>query len=584
MPVWESEEKLIHFLDTIDDEAAGAKNDIDKRVAENIELIRGKSWKGSEPPYFLFNIIEASVEDKIGKLSESRPKIAVLPTKDGLGDAAALIHKAISSIWDRHEIEYKAERLAMYGAAAGVAFAGTPYNPALSNGVGDIDFVVKDPRFCGVDISVVETDKVDRGEYLALEDFLPMDVLRSEYPGRASEIQADERVSGYTTSGPQSAGGIIRAAYARLFKNKAGDKKSAIPKSIVKEYYVQDRRKSIEDLGVVPMVENITKPAPKGLPFPGGRRIIRQGKLVLEDSFNPYWDGLYPADMLSWKIDLESVWGPDEVQSVKRLQEAINRIGDAYTRTTILNSVVRVIMDYGALTPDERNKISNQVGQFIEKAVGRNVEFNVPQVLPKDVIDFVQILIGLVREKIGVVRNPAMKDLPSIVTGPAIEGLQLMIETPIRTAARRLEAFYRRIGQKMISRIFQFYLSDRLLQMVGPDKRWTSFEFIRRNLIIDPKTGSPRTEEDIRKAYRDFYFAVEPGSSLAITRVQRVMAKSFFVEQGWLHPKEVLEEAGFANAEEKLKEAQQAREQGLIQPQDKRKDNGNQAAPFEGLM
>ena len=578
---YQSEEALLHFLDSLKEESSG-KADLDKRFPANIDLDRGKSWHGPEAPLFTFNIVESALEDFTGKLSESRPKISVLPTRDGLDDAAELIGSSISSIWDKNEVEYKTERLAKFMAVAGVAFVGTPFNRSLMNGVGDVDFVVKDPRMCNVDIGVMETDKIDRGEYLIIEDFVPLDSQKFLYPGRASEMKPDERVSGFAATPAKSAGHLLRAAYQRLTKGKdGGEKRSAIPKTIIEEIYVQDRRKSMEDHGVVPMVHGITKPAKEGLPFPGGRRIIRQGNLILEDSFNPYFDGLFPMDMVSGKIDLETVWGPDVVQGIKRLQEAINRIGDAVVRVTVLNSVVRVIMDQDAVSPDERNKISNQVGQFIEKRLGRSLEFNVPPVLPREVFELVHQLIAMAREKVGVIRNPAMKDLPSIVTGPAIEGLQLMVETPIRTAARRIEALYQRVGQKFISRIFQYYDSNRLLQRIGPNKKWMNFEFVRHKLIFDPKTQRPRTPEDIRKAYQDFYFAVEPGSSLAITRVQRVMSAAFFVENGWLHPREVLIEAGYANPDEKLEKAQEAVQSGLINLKGGKKSNGA-GASFPG--
>ena len=224
--------------------------------------------KGNEDPLFLFNIIESALEDFTGKLSESRPRISVLPTRNGLDDAAELLDSSISSIWDRNEVEYKTERLAKFMAIAGVAFVGTPFNRSLMNGVGDVDFVVKDPRMCSVDIGVMETDKIDRGEYLIIEDFLPLDAQKFLYPGRASEMKPDERVSGFTTTPSRSAGHILRAAYHRLTKGRDGTKRSAIPKVIIKEFYVQDRRKSMEDHGVVPMVHGITKPAEKGLPFP----------------------------------------------------------------------------------------------------------------------------------------------------------------------------------------------------------------------------------------------------------------------------------------------------------------------------
>ena len=98
--------------------------------------------------------------------------------------------------------------------------------------------------------------------------------------------------------------------------------------------------------------------------------------------------------------------------------------------------------------------------------------------------------------------------MPSIVTGPAIEGLQLAVEGAIRTAARRMEEFVQRIGQKLISRAFQYFTSDRIFHFVGDSGDWREFEFERRNLLItiDNETGQPRarTPEEMQKAHRDF--------------------------------------------------------------------------------
>jgi hypothetical protein len=244
------------------------------------------------------------------------------------------------------------------------------------------------------------------------------------------------------------------------------------------------------------------------------------------------------------------------------MQQAHNRLGDAYTKSGLLNAVVRVIMDQGALSPTEQNKLSNEVGQIIEKAMGRTLEYQVPPVLPVDIINFVTTLGQWIREKIGVADPPMAKDVPSIITGPAVEGLQLMLQTPIRTAARRIEEFYQRIGQKLVSRIFQFYASDRIIHMVGADQKWMKFEFNRLNLLKD-KNGKTRSEEDTRKAYQDFYFTIEPGSSLAITKSTRAQSKFMLVQLGLLHPREILSEF-YQNPDEKIKQAQEARDQGLF--------------------
>ena len=589
-----TEEDLIGVLNVIDEEGESGKKNFDKRVEENIDMFRGKQWKMKRNPHFLLNIIQENIERKIGKLSEGKPKIRIMPTRDGLGDAAGALDGAINYIWDRRKVEFKAELIALYGALTGVAFVATPFNRQLAHGRGDIDFMVKDPRSCSFDPSITRADEVDQGEYVRMQEILPIELIRARYPDKARLIQPDARVSTFADKMPvDRQRGMLRSAAERIF-GKQIHKEGPIQRVILNEYYVKDRRKKLSDDALLPVVDDLTKSTKdKGVPFPGGRRILRVGNTILEDSWNPYFDGLYPLDMLSWKLDLETAWSADEVQAVKRLQETINRSGDAYAGNLYKNAVVRAVLDYGALTPTERNKLSDMAGQIIEKAPGRQVEIQVPAALPKDALDFIDKNVSWAKMIMGTEESPLQKQVPSIVTGPAIEGLQIMVETPIRSAARRLEEFYQRIGQKMISRVFQFYIADRMLNIIGPTEEWKSFEFKRLELIrdtgIDPKTKQPKgtrkTEEDIRKAWQDFFFAIEPGSSLPITKMQRSMMKMQFVQMGMLSGSEVMEEMGIENAMEKMKKAKAEREAGLgPQNGDQQGGGGQQPPDLSGLL
>lgn len=564
MPKFFPEDDLIKFLNRIDTEGEAAVEERVKKIDENLDIFKGKQWKSERSPYFLYNVVESSIEDKIGKLSESKPVIRVLPSAEGLQDAADVLQKASRSVWDRQHMEYRTERLGYLGATMGAAFACCPWNSEDK----EIEIFDKDGRSVIFDPYVQRPEGLCSGEYVRLEDWVPLSMIREKYPIRGSLVKSDARVSGFQVSNINSAVSMIRAAFLRLRQGKEAPSKSPIPRAVRREYFIQDRRRTIDDLGDLPIVEGVTKWAENGKPFPGGRRIIRCGDIILSDTFNPYWDGEFPVDMLSWKVDLESAWGPDEIQSVKRLQESINRIGDGFTRNLLINTVVRVIMDAGALSPDERNKISSQVGQFIEKMPGRSVEFNVPSPLPTDSINFIERLVEYIRQKIGATTPPTQKRVPSIITGPAIEGLQLMIETPIRTAARRIEDFYERLGKKILSRVFQYYESGRLLHLVGDSGKWAKFEFEREKILVDEE-GNPRSQEDLRKAFKDFSFVIEPGSSLAITRVQRALMKYQLAQQGWVHPEEVLAELSFENPKETLKKAQEAIQEGLIRLSEK---------------
>lgn len=548
---------VLKILDQLDDESDCVKEAYKKRIDESLRVFRGETWKGKSPrpPYFLLNLVEEEIEKKTSRISETLPIIRIGILANGLEGPRDMLQVAVKSIWDTREIAHRSEIIALYGAVMGMAFGGTYYNPEIN----DVDFVIRDPRSVKIDPSVIFAQDSEKAEYQIYEDVIPLSKIADDWPGRGGLVKPDDKVSTFQKldEAPKTAASLIRSAAYRILKKGPGANQSAIRRAVVKEYWIKDRRKSPDDDGLIPLLEGVTNWASKGVPFPGHRRIIRAGDIILEDTFNVYWDGGYPMDVMTWKIDLETLWGMDDVSGVKRVQEAFNRIGDAYTKNTILNAVERLIIEHGSVTSDEAKKISNMAAQIIWAQSGRSagIKHDVPPPLPADTLLYMDKLESWLRDKVGTQKSPPEKDVPSIVTGPAIEGLQLGVDTALRAAARRLESFYQRVGQKMISRVFQFYGSDRTLHLVGPSQEWKEFEFLRSQIIMG-KNGKRRTEEDIQKAYKDFRFLIDPCSSLPITKQQRALWKMEMAKQGWLHPKRVFEEMEMYNAEELLNEAQ----------------------------
>ena len=136
-----------------------------------------------------------------------------------------------------------------------------------------------------------------------------------------------------------------------------------------------------------------------------------------------------------------------------------------------------------------------------------------------------------------------------------------------------MEEFIQRIGNKVVSRIFQYWNSPRLIHFVGTTGEWREFEFHRSQLLMmkDPKTGrsKPRSIEELQKAYRDFRFVVEPGSSLAVTKVQRAMMRLEMFKVGGMRLSKVMEEMGIENPEEEIEKAREEREKyGLTPPEE----------------
>src|SRR3990167_10049741 len=130
MPKFFPEDDLITFLNRLDTEGENAVEERVKKIDESMDIFKGKGWKSERSPFFLYNVVESAIEDKIGKLSESKPVIRVLPSSEGLQGAADVLQKSARSVWDRQHMEYRTERLGYLGGTMGAAFAVFAWGPA----------------------------------------------------------------------------------------------------------------------------------------------------------------------------------------------------------------------------------------------------------------------------------------------------------------------------------------------------------------------------------------------------------------------------------------------------------------------
>ncbi len=506
-----------------------------------------------------------------------------MPSRNGLGDAANILEKTIHSIYDTRHVDLQVELLGYFAAIMGLGGVSVPWNRDLDYGTGNIDWIVRDPRSISFDPAVTQPDQLERGEYTILEDVFPLDLVRDWYPGRGALVKPEDRVSVFDLPDQRDAGGV-KTAIQRFLSGKKG-KESAVKRAILRVYWIRDRRKSPDQKGMIPLIHGVTDirdNTDKAGLFPGLRQIIRAGNIILEDKAIEHWDGGYDLELMSNRVDLETPWALDEVQAIKRIQESFTRLGDAFTQNALRNSTARIVADMDALDPEQWKNISNKAGEIIQKRPQRDFTWMIPPALPDYVVTFMQTLIGWAQMKTGTAEIPAQKRLPSILTGPAITGLQLGIETLVRSSSRRLESMLQRIGQKLISRIFQYYTADRMLHLIGPGEQWDSFQFVRSQLLLNEKR-EPRSPQDVQKAFREFKFYIEPGSSLALTRVHRALMKAQLAQKKVLPWSEVLEELGFKNPEEKIKKAQLEFQSGLVQSADGKGQGGGGKVQVPGI-
>jgi hypothetical protein len=557
----QNETQLLKFLDGLDMEGESARSIISKNWDESLRQLRGDQWRMGRSPHFMANIIRNQVEKKVASLTEVKPTVKVVPGKIGIGNAAHIINQAIKAIWDRNLLDMALHRMAMTAMTLGSSFISTYYDPAANNYIGDIAIRPIDPRRVWIDPAITEAERLREASYIITESFDTLGNIRMRFPGRGMGVKSDMRYTASLMTRHKQSSGLMSAvlrSFPQVFKPGGGVKEGPIGRAVVREYWIRD-----------PQLGQDGK-----MLFPTGRHIIRSGDIVLADEANPYWDGMWPIDMFDWSMDFDSPWGLGEVSELRRIQEAFNRIGDGIIRNALLSNNIKVIADMDALEPDKWDELTNEGGIIIKKRPGREISYDMPKEMPGYLFQLMTTLVNFADMLTGNVDVTGGKRPSGVVAASAIEGLQVQSQTLVRMVSRRIESLLERVGEKLVSRVIQFYNSDRVLQMLGPSREWVAYAFERNKIYLDDK-GNIRDPLEVEKMFHDFKFLVVPGSSLASTRVQRTMlAMNLRNNLGIPVPsiKTILREADLGDPDEMIQDGyEEAQKLGLGQQEDKKK-------------
>ena len=533
-PAKGEEAQLIRFLEAVDGEAEASKREVSRYWEDSIKQVRGDQWRLKRSPYFMANIIKNQVRRKTSTLTESKPQIQVSAQREKLSLAAEVIYNATKSIWDRSNTEDAIGRLAQFAMTMGSGFLGAVYDPLIN----DVEIMFIDSRRVFVDPGIYSAPDLDKAQYLRIDTILSLADIRTRFPGRGALVKPTDRFSSFgdgrrTTSILSS----VLSMMPRPYRPGTATKSGPIPRAELREYWIRDPQTNTEGK----------------LLFPGGRHIVRSGNVILLDEANPYWDGLWPLEMFEWDMDYDTPWGLDEVQDLRRIQEAVNRLGDAWVQNRLLGSNFRIIADLDALDPDQWEKLDNEAGLIIREKPQRQFEYQPPVPDDGSMPQTINMLIQLMDLLTG---NQGDRGDKSPAQGSAsYEGLQMARQVLIRAIARRLEAMLERLGQKLVSRIFQFYTADKILFQQGSSHQWIAYTFERQRLLSDD-AGNMRSIEDRQTMWRDFKFMITPFSSLAMTRVQRTMAALQLRSATGFVPsvKRIMAEADMGDADELIRE------------------------------
>lgn len=563
----------LSFLDSIDEEGKQWRDTWSKNWDRNAAILRNDIWPDmGNKALFTSNIISPAIRRKSALLTESKPQIDIRVRKEGFQATSIILKNVCNALWDEQFMAMAMESLAFYLGAFGCGFWKISYDRNADFGNGNIIISAVDPRMMRIDPSITKAYELHKAQYIIEDSIVALSDLQRTFGAAAKDVRADTRIN---MLGPEqhklSWYNRVMANYFMSKDRREGE--SPVPRVWTREYWIAD-----------PATDEDGTPK-----YPGGRRIVRTGDdTVLEDpdegQENPFFDGLWPYEMLDNEPDLDHPWGHAEIEALKKLNEAFNRIGHVVTKTTVRN-VPWVIADNNALDKETIQDLKELEEVVVEKGAGRQVE-HVPATQPTQFsTDFMRYIVSLVEMSVGL-SDGAMqgKGRVELRSAPQLEGLQQASQVLVRAQARRLESFLERVGQKLISRIFQFYTDDRIMVYNGENEikeynfqkdklraeilmqaegaaEQMALDQTNENLqdgmslskaAVDPKDlNTPEHIFDhVKGAWRNFRFKIIPYSSMSSTKIQRAAMVQQLAAQGMLPTSLVLQEAGFENYKE----------------------------------
>ena len=497
----------------------------------NPDMLKGDQLPPSRPPHkppAVLNKLRSVAERKIALMTDTKPKFEVTPNKQGTGftGMAAILKDTSDAWWDDTSQDQNIAR----GLYFPINFGNMIVQTRWSKTQQDIILDMIDPRRFVFDPHVPSPMELHRAEYCVWEEFPPIEELKMLYPDKAGKINAWKRPAGTWQQ--------AREMFSRMFAGggtspvkREQEQADAVPRAWVRHYWLRDystdKREVVDKKGES---HDVYKRK-----FPGGRYVITAGEnTILHDEPNPYWDGQHPFDMMDWYVDVDSSWGLSEISALKNPQVLYNKVIEVITENGMLMNNAMWICDYNAFDVDDWKQLTNVPGGIIKKRPGTEVRREYPNGIPGTILQLAQYLEGFIEKEPGIHELTGKKP-GQVQSGIGIESLQMLAAAMIRIKARALESLLQRVGQKIISRIIQFYTDDRVLHSIGPEGKFKEYVFIRKNF------SEALSAQALRDAHRDFRFRVIPGSSLSMQKTQKALVYAELFKMGAVDEQCVLE-------------------------------------------
>ena len=521
------EDALNEYLDNIVSESQQAKKEPSKHWDEYMRYYNGDQWQTRLPSHRIpvtANYTAVTVKRLAALITDTKPNIEVKSYVSGLKDLTEpVLTPTIRANWDEQGYDQKlAGGLLPISIILGSCAAIVTYDRDIGP-YGNIGLPIIDPRSLILDPTVQRPADLDQAEYSGYQTVMSLSKIRQLFPDHGKSVEPDPTVSRFLDNATGSGASGFMSPGHRFFTRTPHQSLTAsyaVPRARLQELYINDPR-TVGELPVEAQEHFMSRGLTRDdLAWPGGRRIVRAGvnNKILIDHPNPYIDRKTPIVMYDWGLQTEHPWGSSEVAMIKSLQAVLNKLSSSIIEKAVKMNNNIWIGDRDALEKKEWADLNDAPGLLVKVKPGRTLKRESAPALPGSVFQMIQWLVNTIETLTGLVDVTQGKRPVGLVSASALESLNLAAQTLIRYQARKFEAFLERVGKRMIARIFQFYDSDRIMHMLGQDGAWQDYSFERRKMMAGSVDGQPF---DVFKHLHLLGFLITPGSSMAITRIQK---------------------------------------------------------------
>ena len=519
------------------------KQNMARQWENYITFARGEHWPARRPRHRVSAVINFTLENierKAALLTDAKPIPRVQAHDDSLQDTADILNTLLAGIFESSQLGLAHEDLIHHLQVMGSGFLGSPYDHLADFGRGEVTIPAYDPRHCYFDPIVVKSYALDEAEYVIVEDIWPLSKAKDIFPKRADLYEAQTGLLNLEQGSQRGWMQRLRDRFVR--PSTANVIVDAIPRVSIREFYLRDRSRTNRG----------------GYEFDNAcRKTVMIGTVIADDGSNPYIDGEFPVDMMSWHKDFDTAWGWGDVELGKNPQEMVNKLIASMVENAMLMSNAIWVGDATALKKEDWEKLSNQPGAHVKKQPGRDLRREQGEGIPESMIALTNTL-GVAHEKIlGMVDVMRGIRTGQVSSGVGIESLQMMAQALIRLRARSLEALDERVGRKLVSRIFQYYKPEKVAAAVKARKRSEgAISEIVSELL------KPISQRKLQK-WTNLAFSIEPGSSLGLAKQQRRVESFRLYEQKAIDRRALLTDLEYPHREKVLKRMEEAEQDAV---------------------